>query len=475
MKDYKKFLSLIFSLLILASFNNYYSQENGFWRETDTLKYKRTWHTSIKLNTGRILVIGGSHDDDADHGIKNCEIYDPYTNTWSEIAPMKVGRTFHASVKLHNGNVLVCGGYESRIVPYYIMNHCEVYDNFSDSWFEIDTMTVRRVQHEVVTLNDGRVLIVGGRTTYGSGSFAEEDATETCEIFDPTNEEWKLTGSLNEIRTGHRATLLPNGKVLVTGGNYWGGPPNKTCEIFDPITEEWFYAAPMNVGRNFHSAILLNNDKVLVIGGNDETCEVYDYITDSWSLVRSANVVRTNDGSAVKMNNGNVFVTTFRDSLCEIYDSFKDEWYFADTLPVNSSFGTLTTLDDDRILLSGGNNSDRASNRCFLFIRDSTTTVDEHSSSNNFFQLYQNYPNPFNSSTTILFEIPNEGLVTIKIYDLLGQNIATIVNNILNPGMQKVNFDASYNADNRTLASGTYIYTMQIGPFSKSSKMSLIK
>lgn len=85
------------------------------------------------------------------------------------------------------------------------------------------------------------------------------------------------------------------------------------------------------------------------------------------------------------------------------------------------------------------------------------------------YSLEQNYPNPFNPSTTIRYQIPQDGIVTLKIYDILGAEVATLVNEQKIAGRYEVNFNAS------TLASGVYIYKIQSGKFVASRKMILIK
>lgn len=85
------------------------------------------------------------------------------------------------------------------------------------------------------------------------------------------------------------------------------------------------------------------------------------------------------------------------------------------------------------------------------------------------YDLAQNYPNPFNPSTTIRYQIPQDGIVTLKIYDILGSEVATLVNEEKVAGKYEVNFNAS------SLASGVYIYKIQAGSFINSKKMLLLK
>ena len=85
------------------------------------------------------------------------------------------------------------------------------------------------------------------------------------------------------------------------------------------------------------------------------------------------------------------------------------------------------------------------------------------------FTLYQNYPNPFNPSTKIRYQLPKESKVTIKIYDALGSEVATLVNENKEVGTYEVEMNA------QSLSSGTYIYRIVAGDFVETKKMTLIK
>ena len=85
------------------------------------------------------------------------------------------------------------------------------------------------------------------------------------------------------------------------------------------------------------------------------------------------------------------------------------------------------------------------------------------------YDLSQNYPNPFNPSTTIRYQIPEDGMVTLMVYDILGREVKTLVNDFKTKGRYEVTFDAS------RLASGLYIYEITSGSYKASKKMTLIK
>ena len=83
--------------------------------------------------------------------------------------------------------------------------------------------------------------------------------------------------------------------------------------------------------------------------------------------------------------------------------------------------------------------------------------------------LYQNYPNPFNPMTKIEYAIPKQGFVSLKIYDLLGREVANLVNGEMAPGYYRIDFNGS------NLASGVYFYRLQSGSFIDTKRMVLIK
>jgi hypothetical protein len=83
--------------------------------------------------------------------------------------------------------------------------------------------------------------------------------------------------------------------------------------------------------------------------------------------------------------------------------------------------------------------------------------------------VYQNYPNPFNPSTKIKFGLPDDANVTLEVYNVVGEKIATLVNGYLKKGYHEITFDA------QELQSGVYFYKISAGKFSSVKKMLLIK
>lgn len=131
------------------------------------------------------------------------------------------------------------------------------------------SLNVARNQQTATLLQDGRVLVTGG--------FDGLVKLASCEIYDPEAETWSLTASLSFARVGHTATLLEDGRVIVTGGTGDPRRVSKTFEIYDPETGTWSPILPfeypynegsdMRRGRSFHAATRLLGGNVLFTGG----------------------------------------------------------------------------------------------------------------------------------------------------------------------------------------------------------------
>ena len=140
-------------------------------------------------------------------------------------------------------------------------------------------------------------------------------------------------------------------------------------------------------------------------------------------------------------------------------NQFSDRVYAVNVMPSidgNYSYEALAGTRDSKVAcLSGG--SDFGTH---------TETIKELPTD---YSLSQNYPNPFNPSTKIEFRIPKAGLVSLKIYDLLGREVKTLVSEEMQAGNYTISFDAS------SLSSGIYFYTLNTGEFISTKKMVLLK
>ncbi len=122
-----------------------------------------------------------------------------------------------------------------------------------------------------------------------------------------------------------------------------------------------------------------------------------------------------------------------------------------------------------RVTHSGGNTEGNVLRADAIMLVPFITGIDRTTSSPETYSLEQNYPNPFNPSTTIRFTVPTSTFVMLKVYDLLGREISTLVEETLPQGAYSRVFSAE------RIASGVYLYRLQAGSFSTVKKMMVLR
>ena len=232
--------------------------ESGNWTKAGKLNDSRERGAGVQLNDGRVLYTGGKNDRLGDNS--STEIFDPSTNEWELSGEMNQKRSIHTATVLKDGRVIVIGGGKHREGPYY--SSAEVYDPDTETWEYTGSMRLARVQHTATLLDDGRVLVIGG-----VGEAVKDVDTSTrasAEIWDPATGEFEPAASMGDSRTEHRATLLSDGRVLVTGGLL------PRAEIYDPDRDAWYSTGPMIETRYRHLAMKLADGSVILNGGQDK-------------------------------------------------------------------------------------------------------------------------------------------------------------------------------------------------------------
>jgi hypothetical protein len=217
-----------------------------------------------------------------------------------------------------------------------------------------------RSGHTATLLPNGKVLIAGGMRR-------NQDFFRSAELFDPATGRFDRTGEMHIDRVGHAAALLRSGKVLIAGGWVAGSGPTDRAEIYDPATGTFTEIARMHEKRAHPTVTLLSGGDVLIAGG--VSCRASMSCT-----LASTEIFRPGDASfypgpamlhgrvmhsAVLLANGKVLIAAGRSgdavtSSAELYDPSKNS--FTPTGPLRNARykHTAAVLPDGRVLLAGG-------------------------------------------------------------------------------------------------------------------------
>jgi hypothetical protein len=258
------------------------------------------------LPNGQVIVPGGHIQDN--FGLPDVNVFDPVTSTWTQAPPMAAGRWYPTATTTADGSIVVVSGNTADgvmneipevrnpdgtwreltgaqfVVPWYpklfpapgglvFMAGSDRHTKFLDSrgvgrWIDgPTTKSANRDYGTAVMYAPGKILIAGGAIP----------PTDTAEVIDinAASPAWRYTASMNHTRRHHTGTVLPDGKVLVTGGTSGSGFNDQThavfsAELWDPATEKWSELSSMTILRVYHSVALLMPDARVLVGGGGE-------------------------------------------------------------------------------------------------------------------------------------------------------------------------------------------------------------
>lgn len=229
-----------------------YDPATSTFTPTGSMSVARGDFTATLLANGKALVAGGVNDS----ALSSAEIYDPATGTFARTGNMSAKRTMHTAILLPGGAVLIAGGGEYQ----HPLATAEIYSPATGTFAATGNMTVPRYKHAAALLPGGNVLIVGGSDGRDwQGRYA------SAEMYDPTKRAFTAAGNMNKARfkLPDAVALLKNGEVLIAGGG-------EQVEIYDPAAKTFSaVAGRMDTERFYSTATLLSDGRVLITGGYD--------------------------------------------------------------------------------------------------------------------------------------------------------------------------------------------------------------
>ncbi|MGW1992771.1 DUF6603 domain-containing protein [Embleya sp. NPDC001921] len=342
----------------------------GTWSETAALPVVASGLEAVRRGDGSVLVAGGA--DATGLALKATALFDPARKTWSAGKDLATARRGHSTTLLDDGRVLVVGGRGADGAP---LASAEILDPIAGTWSPAGTgPKTARAEHSATLLSTGSVLVAGGIGVRGTGS----TALSSAELFDPRTGKWSPAKPMTDARSGHRAAVLPGGRVLVVGGALaTGGRPAALafCESYEPVAGTWSAAGTLNTPRKGHQATVLADGSVLVTGGDATeipaagrltlaplaSAERYDPGTDTWTAVPGMPAGRAGH-RALRLRSGKVLVLggtggpPFAAGLrnATVYDPAHRTWTPTGGLAVGRGDFAAIELADGRVLAAGG-------------------------------------------------------------------------------------------------------------------------
>ncbi len=274
---------------------------------------------------------------------------------------LAVPRAAHRATTLDDGRVLItggctqpgCGGFEEGRAS-------ELFDPAAGRFRPGPRMVAARASGTATLLSDGRVLLTGGYP--GEGLAAQSSA----EVYDPTTDSFRAVGSMTTARADHTATVQSDGRLLLAGGTGADGAPLASTEVFDPATGTSTSGPPMPGARTTHAAVTVGADVVLIGGTADLVAGLAGTVVlhdGTWTAGPTLQVARVKH-AAVRLTDEQVLVIggstdiegTERLASTEVLDVRTGASSAGPDLsePQYKLDGAVVELPDHRIVIAGG-------------------------------------------------------------------------------------------------------------------------
>jgi hypothetical protein len=398
-----------------------------------------------------LAIIGAENDDPHDAGSGSAYLMEYYDNSWHHLKKLIPTDGYYYSYFGHSvsisGSTVILGAWQDDINGDR-SGAAYIYQQTDDTWQKISASDGSSNKNfgNAVAVSDAGTAIVGCWYDNPMG-----DKSGSAYIFEYIGQVWqetaKLTPSDGAAFDEFGYSVAISGTTAIVGAhlNDAVGAYSGAAYVFEYSNGNWTEVQkliPSNVlhgSYHFGNAVSISGN-IIVIGaeggqGNaDATGCAYVYENDGTSWVEIDRIFGS-DGLQ--------------------FDAFGNSVSISNTYVIASAPSV-----DDTIGINTG--------AAYVYHLDGLTFVTGFTTLQTF-QLDQNYPNPFNPSTTIKFQIPELSFVSIKVYDVLGKEITTLLNEEKSAGSYEIEFDGT------GLPSGIYFYQLKIGSFIQTKKMALLK
>jgi hypothetical protein len=329
----------------------------GTFSSLGSLVPYRSYHTATMLKNGKVLIAGG-RGADLDP-VAPMELFDPVTRMFSPAGDMSPARFSHSATLLANGKVLMIAGniYNGSPGASRCTALAQIYDPDTTMFSSLPSLERYQCEHIVASLADGRILILG---SYPDGR---------PQLLDTATGQFTKTGTMVKTRfSGHTATLLDDGRILVAGGVADPIVYQATAEVYNPSTGSFSAVGNMAAPRGYHTATRLPNGKVLIAGGIETNtlggatfrpiAEIFDPMTNTFAPGPQLPQVH-NQAPATSLLDNTILIVgglsgTGPQATGQLYDPASGTFSLAGSLNVARYAHTATRLPAGSVLVVGG-------------------------------------------------------------------------------------------------------------------------
>lgn len=334
------------------------SSGSGSWSTMASMLSPRAYFTGTLLQNGNVLAIGGESTVYSTL-LSSMEEYNPSTNSWHYKVPLPTTLSREGAITLDNGSVLIVGG---KQISTAVSGTTYIYTPSSDPIRQVASMPGFKTYSNAVRLTDGSVIVVGGEYNVASGSVYK---------YDPTSGAWSTAAALTG-RAGYGAAMAPlsNGTAMIIGGYTDATSYIGNAVIYNPATGIVSTSATNSVlARQHAKAVTMYDGNVLYFGGRDISAPNGGYLSSAYLIASNLSSVTatgsmgtaraffsaavSNDGKTAYAFggwNGSAYI-----SSAEKYNYTTNLWSGIAAMPVvTASSSAVTTLDNKMLVFGGG-------------------------------------------------------------------------------------------------------------------------
>lgn len=398
----KRYSYITIAITILTSFSCYFLSQPkiynlGKFVKISDMNIPRSGQKSFLLSDGKVLIYGGNTsyplEENGRTYIKNwkdhpklpieVEIYDPKTKAFTlKEGARKITRYAGSNaILLDNDKLLITGGILEKKSPKYptkTTKASQIYDPNKDQVIKGSNTNIGRYSHTSIKLQDGRILIFGGKT----GKIGKNWANNTAEIYDPNLNKFLLLNSQPKFVYDRPAktNLLSDGRVFIAGTMQ----KNTYAEIFDPKTEEFNIIKTQITEPSFYgylqAAITLNDDKIILfLNGKDDLnyIKIFDIQKNELKDIGHMNLKDREGYQVTLLQDKNILITggyigratnTRFVKSSEIFNSEELKFYSLPNLNYKKRAVSAVLLNDGAVLMTGGIHHSKPQSSAELFL-----------------------------------------------------------------------------------------------------------